>query len=131
MNLFSLLGLDGLMARWRANMIEGAIALEDRADLARLEWADQKSRLIRLVILAVIAGGLTVIALIMFSLALLVQYWDTPNRAFVAWTLAVIWGVAWIAVLVAIIVTGKRASSGFALTRQVLAEDWKNVKERL
>ena len=45
MNWLSLLGLEGLAARWRANLIEGAIAAEDRMDLARLEWADLKQRI--------------------------------------------------------------------------------------
>ena len=45
MNWLSLLGLESLVARWRANVIEGAIAAEDRMDLARLEWQDQKQRL--------------------------------------------------------------------------------------
>ena len=30
MNWLSLLGLESLVARWRANVIEGAIAAEDR-----------------------------------------------------------------------------------------------------
>ena len=34
MNWLSLLGLEAFMARWRANVIEGAIAAEDRLELA-------------------------------------------------------------------------------------------------
>ncbi|MDR2333904.1 phage holin family protein [Diaphorobacter ruginosibacter] len=131
MNLIALLGLEGLVARWRANVIEGAIAVEDRLELAGMEWADQKRRMLTLAILAIIAGGLTVIALIMLSLAVLVSYWDTPDRATVGWILAAVWGLLWIVVLAALVVIAKRASSAFALTKRVLARDWKYVKDQL
>lgn len=74
MNWLSLLGLEGLAARWRANLIEGAIAAEDRMDLARLEWADLKQRLQQLLVLTILVAGLTVVALIMVSLAVLVHF---------------------------------------------------------
>lgn len=131
MNWLSLFGLEGWVARWRANVIEGAIAVEDRVDLVMLEWTDQKRRLIQMVVLALIAGGLTVIALIMLSLAILVQFWDSPDRATVAWLLAALWGIGWIAVLISIAIIAKRAGNAFALTKQVLASDWKYVKDRL
>lgn len=131
MNLISLLGLEGLVARWRANVIEGAIAVEDRLELAGMEWADQKRRLVLLVVLGIIAGGLTVIALIMLSMAILVSYWDTPDRAKVGWILAVVWFVLWGGVLVTLVNIAKRASQGFALTKRVLARDWKYVKDQL
>ena len=51
MNWLSLLGLEAFVARWRANVIEGAIAAEDRLELARLEWLDQKQRLQQLLVL--------------------------------------------------------------------------------
>lgn len=131
MNLFSLLGLDGLISRWRANVIEGAIAVEDRIELAGMEWADQKRRIVQLVVLGVMAGGLTVIALLMLSLAILVQFWDTPSRILVAWLLAGLWMVIWIGILIGIASTAKRAGNAFALTRRVLARDWKHVKDQL
>ena len=40
MNWLSILGLEALAARWHANVLEAAIAAEDRVDLARLEWQD-------------------------------------------------------------------------------------------
>ena len=83
MNWLSLLGLEGLAARWRANLIEGAIAAEDRMDLARLEWADLKQRLQQLLVLTILVAGLTVVALIMVSLAVLVHFWDSPQRTLV------------------------------------------------
>ncbi len=93
MNWLSLLGLESLVAGWRANVIEGAIAAEDRMDLARLEWQDQKQRLQQMLVLTIVVAGLTVVALIMLSLAVLVHFWDTPHRTLVAWLVAAVWTV--------------------------------------
>lgn len=131
MNWLSLLGLDALVARWRANVIEGAIAAEDRMDLVRLEWGDQKQRLQQLLVLTIVVAGLTVVALMMLSLAVLVHFWDDPNRTLVAWVVAGVWTFAWGVTLVLLISVAQRASNGFALTRRELAQDWRDIKERL
>lgn len=131
MNWLSILGLDALVARWHANMLEAAIAAEDRVDLVRLEWQDQKHRLQQMLALTIMVAGLTVVALIMLSLAVLVQFWDTPQRSLVAWIVAGVWLVGWVAALVALLSVARRAGNGFALTRQELAQDWHAIKERL
>ena len=131
MNWLSLLGLEGLAARWRANVIEGAIAVEDRVDLARLEWADLKQRFQQLLVLTIVVTGLTVVALIMLSIAVLVHFWDTPQRTLVAWLVAGVWTLGWVAALVALVSVARRAGNGFALTRRELAQDWRDIKERL
>ena len=89
MNWISMLGLEAFVARWRASLIEGAIAAEDRLELAHLEWQEQKRRLRYLLVLTILVAGLTVVALILLSLALMVQFWDTPQRILVAWLVAV------------------------------------------
>lgn len=131
MNWVSLLGLDGWIARWRANVIEGAIAAEDRITLARLEWAEQKRRLAQLAVLAVVFGVLAVVALLLLSLAVLVQFWDTPQRALAAWLLAGGWTLACAAVLAALVSLARRAGNAFALTRQELSQDWRVIKEQI
>ncbi|WP_313296243.1 phage holin family protein [Diaphorobacter sp.] len=131
MNLFALLGLEGFVARWRANVIEGAIAVEDRLELAGMEWGDQKRRLIIMALLAVAGAGLTVITFIMLSFAILVSYWDTPDRATVAWILFAVWAVLWAGAIIGIVMLGRRATNAFAVSKQVLARDWRNLKERL
>lgn len=131
MNWLSLLGLEGLAARWRANVIEGAIAVEDRVDLARLEWSDLKQRFQQLLVLTIVVTGLTVVALIMLSIAVLVHFWDTPQRTLVAWLVAGVWSLGWVAALVALVSVAQRAGNGFALTRRELAQDWRDIKERL
>lgn len=131
MNWLSILGLESLVARWRANVIEAAIAAEDRMDLVRLEWQDQKQRLQQMLVLTILVAGLTVVALIMLSLAVLVHFWDTPHRALVAWIIAGVWLAGWAAALLSLVSVAGRASNGFALTRRELAHDWRDIKERL
>lgn len=131
MNWLSILGLESLMARWRANLIEGAIAAEDRMDLLRLEWLEQKQRIQQLLALIIVLTGLTVVALIMLSMALLVQFWDTPHRILVAWLVAGGWTLCWLVAIVSLVSVARRAGTGFALTRNELAQDWHAIKERL
>lgn len=131
MNWLSILGLEALVARWRANVIEGAIAAEDRMELARLEWQDQKQRLQQILVLTIVVAGLTVVALIMLSLAILVHFWDTPQRTLVAWLIAAVWLAGWGATLASLVSVAQQAGNGFALTRRELAQDWRDIKERL
>ena len=131
MNWISLLGLETLVLRWRAAAMEGAMAIEDRAELARLEWQEQKRRLRQLLLLGIAVAALTVVALVVLSLALLVQFWDTPHRILVTWLVAGGWLVAWAASLVALVSVLRHAGSAFALTRKELAQDWREIKEQL
>lgn len=131
MNWLSILGLEALVTRWRANVIEAAIAAEDRMDLARLEWQEQKKRLQQILVLTIAVAGLTVVALIMVSMALLIHFWDTPQRTMVAWIVAGVWLAGWGATLYSLVSVAQRARHGFALTRKELAQDWSDLKERL
>lgn len=131
MNWISLLGLDVWIARWRASVIETAIAAEDRVDLARLEWLEHKRSLQTLLIIGVALGGLTVVMLIMLSIALLVQFWDTEHRILVGWLLGGGWFVVWGLALWRLLAAVHQLASPFALTRNELATDWKALKEKL
>ena len=131
MNWLSLLGLEAFVARWRANVIEGAIAAEDRLELARLEWLDQKQRLQQLLVLLIAVTGLTVVTLVLVSMAIQVQFWDTPHRVMVAWVVAGVWLVAWCAAIIKLVSVARSTGSGFALTRRELSQDWRDIKERL
>lgn len=131
MNWISLLGLESFVLRWRAAAIEGAMAVEDRVELARLEWQDQKRRLRQILLLTIAVAALTVIALMVLSAALLVQFWDTPHRILVAWLVAGGWLAAWAAALFALVSVARQAGNAFALTRQELARDWCDIKEQL
>lgn len=131
MNWISLLGLESFVLRCRATAIEGAMAVEDRAELARLEWQDQKRRLRQILLLTIAVAALTVVAFTLLSAALLVQFWETPNRILVAWLVAGGWLVAWAGVLLALMSVLRQAGNAFALTRKELAQDWREIKEQL
>lgn len=131
MNWISLLGLEAIAARWRANVIEGAIAAEDRWTLAHLEWQEQKRRLRYLGIFVLIFAGLTIVTLVVLSFAVIVQFWDTPQRNLVAWILTGGWVIAWAAVLLTLVSLARQAGKGFALTRSEILRDWQSIKERL
>jgi uncharacterized membrane protein YqjE len=131
MNWLALLGLESVVTRWRANIIEGAIAAEDRLELAGLEWKDQKQRLLLLLVLTILVAGLTVVALIMLSIAVVVHFWDTANRATAAWIIGIAWTLGWAIALFSLVQIAQRMGNGFALTRRELARDWRDIKERL
>lgn len=131
MNWISLLGLEAFVLRWRAAAIEGAMAVEDRAELAHLEWQEQKRRLRQMLLLTIAVASLTVVALILLSVALLVQFWDTSHRTLVAWLVAGTWLVAWAGALAALVNVAQQAGNAFALTRRELAQDWREIKEQL
>lgn len=130
-NWTSLLNLQGLAGRWRTAVAEGAMAVEDRLELARLEWVDHRRRLALLALLLVVFGALAVVTLLLLSAAVLVQFWDTPLRAMVAWILAGVWFVACAGVLWALLSMARQARHAFALTRRELAQDWHTIKEQL
>ena len=67
----------------------------------------------------------------MVSLAVLVHFWDSPQRTLVAWLVAAVWAAGWAAATVSLVSVAQRAGSGFALTRRELAQDWRDIKERL
>lgn len=131
MNLISLLGLDSLLERFRANLHESAMAAEDRVDLAHLEWQQHKSSLKTLTVLAIVLGALTVVVLIVLTLAVLVQFWDSQHRTLVAWLLAGGWVLIWALGLWRLLSAVQQLSSPFRLTRHELKSDWNALKEKI
>ena len=131
MNWISLLGLDAWVARWRAAVIELAIAAEDRTDLARLEWVQHKRSMQTLAVLAIVLGALTVVVLIVLSMAVLVQFWDSEHRRLVAWLLVGGWVLIWGLGLWRLLAAFRQLSSPFRLTRRELRSDWQALKEKI
>lgn len=131
MDWLALLGLGGFVDRWRACAIEAAIAAEDRATLFQLELRDYKRSLALIAGLTIAAAALTVVALTVLSGAIMVHFWDTPERVAAAWSVAGVWLLLWAAAAVALWSTARKAGKGFALTRQELAHDWHDIKEHL
>ena len=107
------------------------MAAEDRIALARLEWSAQKQRLQAIFVLGVVLGGLTFGALVLLSLAVLIQFWDSPERSVVAWVIAGVGLLAWAGALALLLSFLRKSSQPFALTRAELARDWAVIKEKL
>lgn len=131
MNWLSALGLENLTARMRANLNEGALAAEDRMALARLEWSAQKKRLMTIAVLGIVLGAFTIVAMVLLSMAVLVHFWETPQRISVAWVIAGIWLLAWGSVLAVLLSALRKSTNPFGLTRAELARDWALIKEKL
>lgn len=131
MNLLSLLGLDVWLARWHALSAEGLWAAQDRLELVQLEWQEQKRHWRRLMVLVLALAVFMALALLMLSLALIVQFWDTPQRALVAWLVAGTWTLLGAGALVALVSVARRGGDPFGLTRRELKQDWLDIKEHL
>jgi uncharacterized membrane protein YqjE len=131
MNWMSLLGLDVFLARWRLASAEGIVAAQDRLELAQLEWQEQKRHWRKLLALSLAVAALAVLSLIVFSFALVIQFWDTPQRALVAWLLTGFWFMLWASAVVALISVAHRGGDAFGLTRRELKQDWQDMKDQL
>ncbi len=129
MNWISLLGLDAYKDRLTACMAEGGQAARDRLQLAALELVQEKKRLQTLAVLAAAALAVGTIAMLLLSLAVLVYFWDTPQRAAAAWVIAGVWLFAWALVVYALLAALRQRRPVFALTRAELARDWQEVQE--
>lgn len=119
------LGLDAWASHCRACLAEGIIAVEDRAELASLEWAGYRQRLKTVLITGSVAAGLTMVMLIMLSIAVLVHFWDSPYRTIVAWVVGALWLCVWGIVMAMLAAALRTLRNPFALTRAELARDWR------
>lgn len=131
MEWLSLLGLRAFIDRWRALAIEGAIAADDRSTLFSLEFQEYKRGVIVAISAGIALAALTVVLLIVLSAAVVVQYWDTPDRVTAAWIVTAVWAVLWCTAAGVLWVLLGKAGDGFSATRRELARDWYEIKERL
>lgn len=123
MKLSSLFGLKSRLRRMRILAGEGALALEDRVQLLKFALADERDRLQGIVLLLVAITGLSTVAVALLSVALVVQFWDTPYRNTVAWLLAALWVGLWAVAVVLLAKTLRRSSDSFEPARETLARD--------
>ncbi|MDD0809478.1 phage holin family protein [Curvibacter sp. RS43] len=131
MKWLSFLGLDQRVQRVRQGAADLAQAAEDRVELLTIEWAEEKQRLQRIVLLAVLGAVLTSVVLIVLSAAVMVQFWDTPWRVTVAWSVAGGWLLLWLGLALALVQALRAGHRAFALTRRELLRDWHELKDGL
>lgn len=130
MRLLSLFGLNARIRRLRIAAAEGALAAEDRVQLLRMAWEDEKHRLKLMLILVVAVLGLTTVTVALLSVAVVVHFWETPYRITAAWSVAGVWIVLWLAAAIALLMTLRNASNSFVPARQEFERDWAWVQDR-
>jgi len=118
--------LFGIRSQWRRVRIlagEGALAAEDRLDLLRFAWEDEKKRLRSMLGLVIAVVGLTTIAIALLSVAIVVHFWDSPNRTAAAWSVAAVWLVLWLVSVIALVSMSGKPSTAFEPVLQELERD--------
>ena len=131
MKILSLLGLDARIRRLRIAAGEGALAAADRAHLLKLAWHEEKLRMRQLIGLAIAVMGLTTVTVALVSVAVVVQFWDTPYRATAAWVVALVWLVLWLAAVWALLGIVRQSSKAFDPALHELEKDWAWAKQQL
>jgi uncharacterized membrane protein YqjE len=129
--LLSFLGLERRIRRLKIAAGEGAMAAEDRAQLVRMAWEDEKQRLKTLVVLTVAVLGLTTVAVALLSVAIVVHFWDSPYRSTAAWSVAIVWLLLWVAAVSGLVRSLGQASTAVAPARQEFARDWAWMQDKL
>ena len=131
MKLLSLFGLDRRLRRLRIAAGEGALAAEDRAQLVRLAWDDEKHRLKRMLALALLVLGLTTVAVALLSVAVVVHFWETPQRVAAAWAVALVWLALWLGAALGLVASLRGSANGFAVARREFEHDWQWLRRRI
>ncbi|TWD86273.1 putative superfamily III holin-X [Variovorax beijingensis] len=129
MRLLSLFGLDARLRRLRIAAAEGALAAEDRVQLLRMAWEDEKQRLKLMLVLVVAVLGLTTVAVALLSMAVVVHFWETPHRIAAAWSVAGVWVLLWLGAALGLFLTLRNASNSFIPARREFERDWAWVQD--
>ena len=129
--LLSLLGLDARIRRIKIAAGEGALAVEDRAQLLQMAWQDEKQRLKSTVLLVVAVLALTIVTVALVSVAVVVNFWDTAYRVTAAWSVAGVWVLLWLAAVLSLIGTLRGAAGTLDTTQKAFERDWEWLQNRL
>ncbi|WP_213953951.1 phage holin family protein [Variovorax sp. dw_954] len=130
MKLLSLFGLNARIRRLRIAAGEGALAAEDRVQLVRMTWEAEKQRYKLMLVLVIAVLGLTTVAVALLSVAVVVHFWDTPNRIAAAWSVAALWIVLWVIAVVKLVKAMTDAKTVVADTRREFERDWQWARHR-
>lgn len=102
-----------------------------RAELARVEWAQEKERLQRLAVAGTVLGLCLLLAVVFACVALIVGFWDTAYRTWVAAAIPVLFVLAAGAAFAAVRRQRARAAERFAGSREEWAKDLAWLRARL
>ena len=129
--LMSFLGLDARIRRIKIAAGEGALAVEDRAQLLQMAWQEEKQRLKSTVLLVVAVLGLTTVTVALLSVAVVVNFWDTSYRVTAAWSVAGVWVLLWLAAVLSLISSLRGAAGTLDATQKQFERDWEWLQNRL
>lgn len=133
--LLALFGVDRLLSSFgeavNDALVEGVSGFEARKELAKMEWAEEKVRLQRLFLFAVLFAVFLFLTLFFVSMAVLVTFWETDHRVTVAWGVALLWGTGFFVSFLSLRKVVQQGRQAFQYTRQELQEDLQTVKNQL
>ena len=94
-------------------------------ELAR--WSGLKRYIRRVLALAIAGAGLTVVSMVMVSMACSSSFGTPDTRSVAGWVVAGVWLAAWLACSSPL---PQRTAGGrrFPLTRRELAQDWRDIR---
>ncbi len=99
--------------------------------LARIEWREEKTRLLKMLLLGLVGFACTVCAMVFIGVLVLVLSWETPYRILALSVVIALYcfgiGFAW----QRICALSRLNSQSFAATREELATDLALIKSRL
>ena len=130
MRVLAWLGIEQRIAHVRAMVGEGAMAAEDRVQLLRMAWDEEKLRLRQVLLLLLALVGLTFMMTALLSVAVIVQFWDSPHRTTAAWLVALAWLLLWGGALLALLRVIKDTPPTVAVARDEFARDRDWLEQR-
>jgi uncharacterized membrane protein YqjE len=131
MRLSKLFGIKRHLRQLRILAGEGVLAAEDRVQLLRFAWEDEKKRLQTMLGLVIAVTGLTTIATALLSVAIVVHFWETPHRIMAAWLVAAAWVALWLAAVVTLLSMLRKSSDAFDPARKAFERDVASLQESL
>ena len=117
------------MARARRALALGAEMAADRLELAKLEWEDEKQRIVMVAVGAFLALVMTVLAMTFVGAFVIVAFWDTPWRVHAAGGVAAVMVVGLLAALAFTRSKLTQREAAFAQLRQELATDLQALRD--
>jgi len=100
------------------------------SQLAWVELAVEKRRLMRMLLLLLVGVSLLTSLLVSLTIVLLLISWDTPNRGSVLIFAGIVYCAGFIAILLGFNALARKGNMAFSDTREELAEDLELIRSR-
>ena len=101
------------------------------AQLARVEWAEEKIRLLKMLLLTLLGFACVLCVMLLTGALLLALSWNTPYRVEVALLLLAVYALGALVAWRRFQVLSQRSSQAFAATREEIAADIALIRSRV